>query len=150
MKKQKNIIKIFYSKLKKMNIVSLLLFLFKIKSNINLIFKFIFIFILTKNNDFTSIWNLDDLALKMVEGETSQNDTAQIIEEVKDSTESTELKEEVIDIESMDLGEWLDYLREHEPKAYWFWILAFGATTVFCVWLMHYLIGPGFPPKEPY
>lgn len=147
MKKQKNIIKIFYSKLKKMNIVSLLLFLFKIKSNINLIFKFIFIFILTKNNDFTSIWNLDDLALKMVEGETSQNDTAQIIEEVKDSTE---LKEEVIDIESMDLGEWLDYLREHEPKAYWFWILAFGATTVFCVWLMHYLIGPGFPPKEPY
>lgn len=55
MKKQKNIIKIFYSKLKKMNIVSLLLFLFKIKSNINLIFKFIFIFILTKNNDFTSI-----------------------------------------------------------------------------------------------
>lgn len=41
----------------------------------------------------------------MVEGETSQNDTAQIIEEVKDSTESTELKEEVIDIESMDLGE---------------------------------------------
>ena len=38
----------------------------------------------------------------MVEGETSQNDTAQIIEEVKDSTE---LKEEVIDIESMDLGE---------------------------------------------
>jgi hypothetical protein len=50
----------------------------------------------------------------------------------------------------MELGEWLDYLREHEPKAYWFWVAAFCATSVFCVWLMHYLIGPGFPPREPY
>ena len=149
MKKQQNIIKITYSKLKKMNAITFFLFFFKIKSNINLIFKSILLFCVTKSNDFTSIWDFNDLLLNMVEQESNKNDIndSTIIELAK---ESTEVKEEEIDIESMDLDEWLEHLRVHEPKAYWFWILAFGATTVFCVWLMHYLIAPGFPPKEPY
>jgi hypothetical protein len=50
----------------------------------------------------------------------------------------------------MEFGEWLDYLREKEPKAYWFFVISFCATSVFCIWLMHYIIGPGFPPKEPH
>jgi hypothetical protein len=42
----------------------------------------------------------------------------------------------------MELEEWFDYLQEHEPKAYYFWIFAFVGTSIFCVWLMHYLISP--------
>lgn len=158
MKKKPNInfisiARILYIKIKNLNVVNLFIYLFKIKSSISLIIKFILLFmaLLANTNDFTSIWDSGDLLIRMVEQESnnvkmeSTNDTAlQTPELIK---ESKEIKEE-IDIESMDMDEWLDYLREHDPKAYWFWIAAFCATSVFCVWLMHYLIGPGFPPKE--
>lgn len=148
-KNNKNLIKIvkmLYAKIIKMNIVSFFILLFKIRSNINLILKFILLFILliANTNEFTSICDLGDLVLKMVEQEDN-NDV-----KVDNNILQTEEQKENVDFDSMELGEWLDYLREHEPKAYWFWILAFGATSVFCIWLMHYLIGPGFPPKEPY
>ena len=154
MKKQINIIKIFYSKLKKMNVLSLFLLIFKIKSNINLICKFILLVLVSNTNELLSIFDLDDLVLRIIEQESNKTDindtTTQIMELANDSTE-VKVKVEDIDFESMDIDEWLDYLREHEPKAYWFWIIAFGATSVFCIWLMHYLIGPGsFPPKEPF
>jgi hypothetical protein len=55
----------------------------------------------------------------------------------------------VVDFDTMDMDEWLEYLRVHEPKAYWGLLFAFTATTIFCVWLMFKIIGPAFPPKEP-
>ena len=55
----------------------------------------------------------------------------------------------IVDFDAMEMEEWLEYLRVHEPKAYWGLLLAFTATTIFCVWLMFKIIGPAFPPKEP-
>jgi hypothetical protein len=56
-KKFIDIIKIFYFKIKKINVVNFLIYLFRIKSGITLIFKIILLFmVLLKNtNDCTSI-----------------------------------------------------------------------------------------------
>lgn len=114
-KKNIYIIKQFYSKLKKMNVISLFLFLLKIKSDMNLIFKFILIAVGSKTADFNSIWDLDDLFLKMVDqepqetvkneindsGNNDKNDkTAQIIELVKAANEGQN-----VDFSSMDMDE---------------------------------------------
>lgn len=107
MKKKQNII-IFFSKLKKMNVLSVFFFVFKIRSNITLILKIVLLLILKTNNDFISIWDLDDLILKMVEQESNKtniSDSTASIAELSISTESKELKEGEIDFESMDLGE---------------------------------------------
>ena len=108
MKKHIYIIQQFYSKLKKMNAATLVLFLFKIKGEINLILKFILLFFGSKTNDFNSIWDLDDLFLKIVEEEQTksqgnENDsdkTRQMMELVKDAKEGKE-----VDFSSMDMDE---------------------------------------------
>jgi len=107
--------------------------------------------LLRNTNDFTSIWDLGDLALKMVEQEANNEKVEDINDKILQTEELTKdtKEEEEIDFDAMELGEWLEYLRVHQPQAYWFWVIAFVSTSVFCVWLMHYLIGPEFPPREP-
>lgn len=142
-KKLIDIIKRFNLKIKQINAVNFFIYLIKIKSSINLILKFILLFmVLLKNtNDCTSIWDLGDLVLKMVEQESTNvkidntNDTVIQTEELTKDTK-------VVRVSDMEMGEWLDHLRDHNPKAYWFWVSAFCATSVFCVWLMHYLLKP--------
>ena len=144
--KKKNSIKFLYTKITNTHIAGLFINLYKIKSNINLIYKFILLFALLLNtNEFTSIWDFSDLTLKMIEQEVKNVKVEDVtVADTSIIEESKEVKKEVeeIDFDKMELGEWFDYLREHEPKAYWFWVFAFAGTSIFCVWLMHYLIGP--------
>ncbi len=149
MKKKTNInfincVKILYTKIINMNIANLFINLYKIKSNINLIYKFILLLmvLLSNTNEITSIFDLGDLALKMVEQEVKNIKVENVIE--VDIEASKDIKKEVeeIDFDKMELEDWFDYLKEHEPKAYYFWIFAFAGTSIFCVWLMHYLISP--------
>ena len=151
--KKKTSIKFLYTKITNTNIAGLILNLYKIKSNINLISKFILLLaILTNTNEFTSIWDFSDLTLKIIEQEIKNVKVDDVsVADTSIIEESKEVKKEVeeIDFDKMELGEWFDYLREHEPKAYWFWVFAFVGTSIFCVWLMHYLIGPGIPPRDP-
>ena len=145
MKNLINLVKKLFIKIKKMNVFILFIYLYKIKSNLNIILKLLFIITLVNYNELTSIWDLGDLALKMVEQESKNpkiEDTVVQITEIQ--------KAEEIDFDSMEFSEWLEYLRKNEPKAYWFWVISFCATSVFCIWLMHYIIGPGFPPREPH
>lgn len=145
MKNLINLVKKLFIKIKKMNVFILFIYLYKIKSNLNIILKLLFIITLVNYNELTSIWDLGDLALKMVEQEYKNpkiEDTVVQITEIQ--------KAEEIDFDSMEFSEWLEYLRKNEPKAYWFWVISFCATSVFCIWLMHYIIGPGFPPREPH
>lgn len=152
MKKKTNInfvnsVKMLYTKIININIASFFINLYKIKSNINLIFKFILLlmYILLNTNEFISIWDLSDLALKMLDTEVKN---VEVDTSIIDVSKDTKKEVEEIDFDNMELGEWFDYLREHEPKAYWFWVFAFAGTSIFCVWLMHYLIGPGFPERD--
>ena len=147
MKKKTNInfincVKMLYKKIINMNIAIFFINLYKIKSNINLIYKFILLLmvLLSNTTEISSIWDLGDLALKMVEQEVKNVE----VENVVDIEASKDIKKDVeeIDFDKMELEEWFDYLKEHEPIAYWFWVFAFVGTSVFCVWLMHYLIGP--------
>lgn len=145
MKNLINFVKNLFIKIKKMNVFILFIYLYKIKSNLNIILKLLFIISIVNYNELTSIWDLGDLALKMVEQESKNpkiEDTVVQIIEIQ--------KAEEIDFDSMEFSEWLEYLRKNEPKAYWFWVISFCATSVFCIWLMHYIIGPGFPPREPH
>ena len=153
MKKKTNITfinygKLLYTKIINMNIAIFFINLYKIKSNINLIFKFILLLmvLLSKTNEISSIWDLGDLALKMVDQEVKNVE----VENVVDIEASKDTKKEIeeIDFTKMELEEWFDYLKEHEPKAYWFWVFAFVGTSIFCVWLMHYLIGPIGPERD--
>ena len=153
MKKKTNITfinygKLLYTKIINMNIAIFFINLYKIKSNINLIFKFILLLmvLLSKTNEISSIWDLGDLALKMVDQEVKNVE----VENVVDIEASKDTKKEIeeIDFTKMELEEWFDYLKEHEPKAYWFWVFAFVGTSIFCVWLMHCLIGPIGPERD--
>lgn len=142
-----NFVKILYTKIINMNIAIFFINLYKIKSNINIIFKFILLLmvLLSKTNEITSIWDLGDLALKMVEQEVKNVKVENVVEgDILSVEASKDIKKEVeeIDFNKMELEEWFDYLREHEPKAYYFWVFAFAGTTIFCVWLMNYLIKP--------
>ena len=152
MKKKTNInfvnsVKMLYTKIININIASFFINLYKIKSNINLIFKFILLlmYILLNTNEFISIWDLSDLALKMLDTEVKN---VEVDTSIIDVSKDTKKEVEEIDFDNMELEEWFEYLREHEPKAYWFWVFAFAGTSIFCVWLMHYLIGPGFPERD--
>lgn len=152
MKKKTNIsfitlVKILYLKLKKMNVFLFILYLYKIKSNLNLIIKFFLMAFFVNSNEFTSIWDLGDLALKIVEQESTNvkvEDTAETVVQIADLQKDPNKVNE-IDFDAMEFEEWLDYLKEHEPKAYWGLVIAFCATSAFCVWLMHYILstGPG-------
>ena len=142
-----NFVKILYTKIINMNIATFFIKLYKIKSNINLIFKFILLLmvLLSNPNDITNIWDLGDLALKMVEQEVKNVKVENVVEgDILSVEASKDIKKEVeeIDFEKMELEEWFDYLKEHEPIAFYFWIFAFVGTSIFCVWLMHYLIKP--------
>ena len=152
MKNLINLVKTLFIKIKKMNVFFFFIYLYKIKSNLNITLKIIFIISLVNFNELTSIWDLGDLALKMVEQEsknTKIEDTAETVVQITE-IQKDPLKAVEIDFDAMEFGEWLDYLRENEPKAYWFFVISFCATSVFCIWLMHYIIGPGFPPREPH
>ena len=150
--KKKTSIKFLYTKIINMDIAAFFINLYKIKSNINLIYKFILLLmvLLSNTNEFTSIWDFSDLALKMIEQDV-KNVKVEDVSDISIIEASKDIKKEVeeIDFDKMELGEWFDYLREHEPKAYWFWVFAFAGTSIFCVWLMNYLIGPGIPPRDP-
>lgn len=137
-----NFVKIMYTK---MNIANVYINLYKFKSNISLIYKFVLLLMVIFSNttEFTSIWDLGDLALKMVEQEVKNVKVEDVVEVDTSMISKDEKKEEEeIDFDKMDMDEWFEYLRKHEPIAYWFWICAFAGTSIFCVWLMHYLIGP--------
>ena len=134
------IIKILFNKISNTNIYLFLFFLYKIKFHINLIAKFIllFMFVLTNSNDLASILDFGDFALKIVEN-TETPETPETPEDVKN----------IKKLSDMDMGEFLDFLKKHDPKTYWMLVGAFVFTTVFCAWLMHFLLTYGIPPKEP-
>jgi len=145
MKNLINLVQTLFIKIQKMNVFIFFIYLYKIKSNLNIIFKILFIISIVNFNELTSIWDLGDVALKIVEQESKN---PKIEDTVAQITETQ--KAEEIDFDAMEFGEWLEYLRENEPKAYWFLVISFCATSVFCIWLMHYIISPGFPPREPH
>src|SRR5689334_13174718 len=111
--KNLSIAKITYIKIKNINAVKFFIYLFKIKSSINLILKFILLFmvLLRNTNDLTSMWDLGDLALKMVEQESTDikvekvEDTNDNILQTDELTKDIKKEEEEIDFDAMELGE---------------------------------------------
>ena len=102
MKKKTNITfinygKLLYTKIINMNIAIFFINLYKIKSNINLIFKFILLLmvLLSKTNEISSIWDLGDLALKMVDQEVKNVE----VENVVDIEASKDTKKEIEEID---------------------------------------------------
>jgi len=94
--------------------------------------------------------------LKMVEednmkGVESNTDdyTLKSMESTQEYKKDEEKVSKDIDFDAMEFQEWLEYLRINEPKSFYGLLLAFTATTIFCIWLMLKIIGPAFPPKEP-
>ena len=135
------IVKNLYIKKDKINVEFLFIYLFKI----NMIFKFFFIIFLSKSPDFTSIWDLSDLVLKIIEESKDIK-----IDKIKDQLEVLQIeipKKEQFDaaemerIGKMSQAEFLDFLWEHKYyKLYWCLLTAYIATPIFCIWLIHYIL----------
>lgn len=112
-----NIVKHIYIKLKNFDSVVCFLYLCKIKSYINLYLKFILFFIVlltNSNTDFTSIWDLGDLVIKIVEDSSSSakesinnidESTSQIAEVSKEDKDNVSKNIQEIDFDAMEFEE---------------------------------------------